>query len=47
MLAGGERRYEVEIPAESCKVVREVEVRVAGPRDPLGAKLPTPNLCAP
>lgn len=47
VLAGGERRYEVEVPRESCSAIREVEVEVAIPRDVLLAKLPRSNPCAP
>jgi fimbrial chaperone protein len=47
VLAGGERRYEAEIPKESCGAVREIEVQVTIPREVLRAKLQTPNPCAP
>jgi fimbrial chaperone protein len=47
VLAGGERRYQAEIPKESCGAVREIEVQVTIPREVLRAKLQTPNPCAP
>jgi fimbrial chaperone protein len=47
VLAGGDRRYEAEIPRESCGVVREVEVQVAIARDVLRSKIQTSNPCAP
>jgi fimbrial chaperone protein len=47
VLAGGERRYEVEIPRESCGAVQAIDVQVAIPRDVLQATLPKSNPCAP
>jgi hypothetical protein len=47
VLAGGERRYEVEVPREACGAIREIEVQVAVPRDVLLAKLQKSNPCAP
>jgi fimbrial chaperone protein len=47
VLAGGERRYQAEIPKESCGAVREIEVQVTIPREVLRAKVQTPNPCAP
>lgn len=50
VLAGGERRYEVELPAESCPAVRSVDVVVAlgTGHAPLRARRPLPEgACGP
>jgi len=47
LLAGGERVYEVEVPADACARVREVSVAVALEPQVLRAKLATPEgVCA-
>jgi fimbrial chaperone protein len=42
VLAGGARRYELDLPRESCARIREVGVAVALERGPLRAKVATP-----
>jgi fimbrial chaperone protein len=42
VLAGGVRRYELELPRETCARVREVGVEVAMDRGPLRARLAVP-----
>jgi len=42
VLAGGARRYELDLPRETCAHVREVGVAVAMDRGPLRAKVATP-----
>jgi len=45
VLAGGTREYEVEIPAEGCASLREVEVSVELAREVLRAKAEAPGAC--
>lgn len=47
VLAGGTRAYEVEIPAEACAALREIEVSVELPREALRARHEAPGACAP
>jgi fimbrial chaperone protein len=47
VLAGGTRAYEVEIPADACATLREIEVSVELAREPLRARLETTGACAP
>jgi fimbrial chaperone protein len=42
VLAGGARRYELELPRETCGRVREVRAEVAMERGPLRASVATP-----
>jgi fimbrial chaperone protein len=47
VLPGGERAYDVAIPAEACASTQEYEVSAALPREVIRARLAKPGACAP